>query len=55
MRNGKMAEQFIESMYLQEKMSLKIYTPKDYSPFCSTIFVSCKMEMIIFKWDVLPH
>ena len=32
-RKGKMVEQNIESKYLQEKLSLKIYTPEDYSPF----------------------
>src|SRR5690625_484462 len=33
MRKGKMSEQIIASNYLQEKMTLKIYTPEDYSPF----------------------
>src|SRR5690625_2606614 len=33
MRKGKMSEQVIESEYLHEKMSLKIYTPEGYSPF----------------------
>lgn len=33
MRKGKMSEQIIESNYLQEMMTLKIYTPEDYSPF----------------------
>lgn len=33
MRKGKMAEQIIDSKYLQEQMALKIYTPESYSPF----------------------
>jgi len=33
MRKGKMSEHVIDSLYLQEKMSLKIYTPENYSPF----------------------
>lgn len=33
MRKGKMAEQIIDSEYLQEEMLLKIYTPEGYSPF----------------------
>lgn len=32
-RKGQMSEQIIDSKYLQEKMSLKIYTPEGYSPF----------------------
>lgn len=33
MRKGKMSEEIIDSKYLQEKMSLMIYTPDGYSPF----------------------
>jgi enterochelin esterase-like enzyme len=33
MRKGKMSEEIIDSQYLNERMSLKIYTPEGYSPF----------------------